>query len=110
MTFRSTAVLLLAAGLAACQTATPVPQNAAVFQGDIARLKTERDAGRISYTEWAERTGAAARANVTLNADQEQAISDRTQLARQVDRGEITPAQFERESARTLQRLKAARS
>ena len=84
-----------------------MPQQAALVQEDLARLKADRDARRISYTEWAERTGAAARANVALSPDQEQAIAYRTQLARRVDAGELTPAQFETESARTLRRLKA---
>lgn len=110
MKLRSAAVLLLTAGLAGCQTAAPAPQQAAVVENDIVRLKSERDAGRISYTEWAERTGAAARANIALSADQEAAIAYRTKLAQQVDAGKMTPVQFERESTRTLQRLKAARS
>ncbi|KQP53693.1 hypothetical protein [Methylobacterium sp. Leaf108] len=110
MKLRGIAALLITVGLAACQTAAPAPQQAAVLESDIVRLKTERDAGRLSYTEWAERTGAAARANVALSADQEAAIAYRTKLAQQVDAGNMTPVQFERESARTLQRLKAARS
>ena len=103
------AVLITSIGLAACQTASPGPQQTAVFQEDIARLKADRDARRISYTEWAERTGAAARAAVTLSPDQEAAIAYRTQLARRVDAGEMTPRQFERESARTLEQVKAGR-
>ena len=104
---RIAAVVLTASGLCACQSATTAPQQAALVQEDLARLKTERDARRISYTEWAERTGAVARASVAVTPDQEQAIAYRTQLARRVDAGELTPAQFEVESARTLQRLKA---
>jgi hypothetical protein len=104
---RIAAILLTASGLGACQSATTAPQQAVLIQEDLARLKVERDARRISYTEWAERTGAAARANVALTSDQEQAIAYRTQLARRVDVGELTPAQFEAESARTLRRLKA---
>jgi hypothetical protein len=107
MNQRIAAILLTASGLCACQAAAPVPQQAALVQEDLARLKADRDARRISYTEWAERTGAAARANVALSPDQEQAIAYRTQLARRVDAGELTPAQFETESARTLRRLKA---
>ena len=104
-----TAVLIASISLAACQTATPSPQQAAVFQEDVARLRADRDARRISYTEWAERTSAAARANVTLTPDQEAAIAYRTQLARRVDAGEMTPRQFERESARTLSRVKSGK-
>lgn len=103
------AVLITSLSLAACQTAAPSPQQAAVFQEDIARLKADRDAGRISYTEWAERTGAAVRANVTLSPDQEAAVAYRTQLARRVDAGEMTPRQFERESARTLERVNSGK-
>ncbi|PJI55895.1 hypothetical protein CTI14_01110 [Methylobacterium radiotolerans] len=101
-------IVLFAGVLGACQAASPSPQPTAALQDDLGRLRADRDAGRISYTEWAERTGAAARANVTLTPMQEQAIAFRTQLARRVDAGELSPAQFERESARTLQRLKAA--
>lgn len=104
-----TAALIASISLAACQTATPGPQQTAVFQEDIARLRADRDARRISYTEWAERTGAAVRANVTLSPDQEAAITYRTQLARRVDAGAMTPRQFERESARTLERVRASK-
>jgi len=37
-------------------------------------------------------------------------MEHRTQLARRVDTGEITEAQFDRESARTLRQLKAKRA
>lgn len=111
-----TAILLVAAGLGACQTGASGPQQAAVaprgaaaLQEEVVRLKAERDARRISYTEWAERTQAAARASVPLSAQEEDALEYRKQLARRVDTGEITPAQFERESERTLQQLKAQR-
>jgi hypothetical protein len=108
--YRPIAIVLVASmGLAACQSAAPGPQQMAVFQEDLARLRADRDARRISYTEWAERTGAAARANVTLSPDQEAAIAYRTQLARRVDAGEMTPRQFERESARTLDRVKSSK-
>jgi hypothetical protein len=110
------ATLLITVGLAACQTGAPGPQQAAVaprgaaaLQEEVARLKAERDARRISYTEWAERTQAAARASVPLSAQEEEALEYRKQLARRVDAGDITPAQFERESQRTLQQLKAQR-
>ncbi|MCJ2062786.1 hypothetical protein MKK63_08700 [Methylobacterium sp. J-088] len=102
------AAISLAAALSACQAAAPEPRQSVVLQEDLSRLKADRDAGRISYTQWAERTGAAARASVVLTSEQEQAIAFRTQLARRVDAGELTPAQFDQESARTLQRLKAA--
>lgn len=111
-----TAILLITAGLGACQTgaagpqqAVPTLRGAAALQQDVARLRAERDAHRISYTEWAERTQAAARASVPLSAQEEEALEYRKQLARRVDAGEITPAQFERESQRTLQQLKAQR-
>lgn len=94
------------AALAGCQSTTPGTQQAAL-QVDLNRLRSERDAGRISYSEWAERTGAAARANVVLPPEQERAINDRSQLARRVDAGEISPAQFEAESASMLRQLKA---
>jgi hypothetical protein len=110
------AILLVTAGLGACQTGASGPQQTAValrgsaaLQEDVARLRAERDARRISYTEWAERTQAAARASVPLSAQEEEALEYRKQLARRVDAGEITPAQFERESQRTLQQLKAQR-
>lgn len=107
---RIAAILLTSVGLAACQTAAPGPQQAVVVQEDLTRLKAERDARRISYTEWAERTRAAARSSVPLSAEQEAAMEYRTQLARRVDAGEITEAQFDQESARTLRRLKAGRT
>jgi hypothetical protein len=46
---------------------------------------------------------------VPLSAQEEEALEYRKQLARRVNAGEITPAQFERESQRTLQQLKAQR-
>lgn len=111
-----TAVLLIAAGLGACQTGTAGPQQATsglrgatALQEDVARLRAERDAHRISYTEWADRTQAAARASVPLSAQEEEALEYRKQLARRVDAGEMTPAQFDRENERALQRLKAQR-
>lgn len=99
------AALLATTCLGACQVANPGPQQTALLQQDLTRLRADRDARRISYEEWAERTRAAARSSVTLNPEQEQAMEYRTQLARRVDAGEISPAQFERESARTLRRL-----
>ena len=112
MNQRFVAILLTASALGACQaTATaPAPQPAALVQENLTQLKADRDARRITYTEWAERTRAAARSSVTLNAEQEAAMEYRTQLARRVDAGEITRAQFDQESARTLQQLKAKRT
>lgn len=111
-----TAILLITLGLGACQTGASAPQQtsaglrgAEALHEEVARLRAERDARRISYTEWAERTQAAARASVPLSAQEEDALEYRKQLARRVDAGEITPAQFERESQRTLQQLKAQR-
>lgn len=101
------AILFLSVGLGACQGGATQPRQAMVVQEDLSRLKAERDDRRISYTEWAERTRAAARSSVPLSADQEAAMEYRTQLARRVDAGEITETQFDQESARTLQRLKA---
>ena len=110
MNQRIAAILLAASALGGCQAAATGPQQASLVQENLTQLKAERDARRISYTEWAERTRAAARASVTLNAEQEAAMEYRTQLARRVDAGEITPAQFDQESARTLQQLKAKRA
>ena len=104
------AILLAASALSACQATAPAPQQAALVHENLTQLKADRDARRISYTEWAERTRAAARASVTLNAEQEAAMEYRTQLARRVDAGEITRAQFDRESARMLQQLQAKRT
>src|ERR1700712_4685746 len=110
------AILLITVGLGACQTGASGPQQAAVtlrgaaaLQEDAPRLRAERDARRISYTEWAERPQAAARASVPLSAQEEEALEYRKQLARRVDAGEMTEAQFERENQRALQRLKAQR-
>jgi len=107
---RITAVLLATSCLCACQAGGAGPQRAALVQEDVIRLKAERDARRISYTEWAERTRSAARSSVPLSPEQEAAMEYRTQLARRVDAGEITPAQFDEESTRTLQQLKAKRA
>ncbi len=118
-----TAILLITAGLGACQTGASGPQQtamgpqqavttlrgAAALQEDVARLRAERDAHRISYTEWAERTQSGARASVPLSAQEEEALEYRKQLARRVDAGQMTEAQFERENQRALQRLKAQR-
>jgi hypothetical protein len=110
------AILLVTIGLGACQAGAPGPQQAAqglrgsaALQEDVLRLRAERDAHRFSYTEWAERTQAAARASVPLSAQEEEALEYRKQLARRVDAGEMTEAQFERENQRALQRLKAQR-
>ncbi|MCJ2094005.1 hypothetical protein MKK67_16120 [Methylobacterium sp. J-072] len=109
-------ILLITIGLGACQTGGSGPQQAAselrgatLLQEDVARLRADRDARRISYTEWAERTQAAARVSVPLSAQEEDALEYRKQLARRVDAGEMTPAQFDRENERALQRLKAQR-
>lgn len=107
MTHRIAAILFATAGLAACQGTAPGPRATAGIQEDVSRLKAERDARRISYTEWAERTRAAVRSSVPLTAEQEAAMEYRTQLARRVDAGELTEAQFDQETSRTLQRLKA---
>lgn len=106
---RNVAALLLVLGLSACQSAGSERQTTAGLQVDITQLRADRDARRISYTEWAERTGALAHANVNLSQDQAAAIAQRTRLARRVDAGDLSPEQFERESARTLQRTKAGR-
>ena len=110
------AILLTTVGVGGCQTDTPGPQQAgsglrgaALLQEDVARLRADRDARRISYTEWAERTQAAARASVPLSQQEEDALDYRKQLARRVDTGEMTPVQFDRENERALQRLKAQR-
>ncbi len=111
-----TVPLLIALGLGACQTSVSEPQQTpaalrgtVALQEDVARLKTERDAHRISYTEWAERTQAAARASVPLSPEEEEALEYRKQLARRVDAGEMTEAEFERQNQLTLQRLKTQR-
>ena len=106
MNHRIAVMSLAAVILGACQPSEATRPPTGMVQEDLGRLRAERDAGRISYTEWAERTGAAARASVALTPVQEQAIAYRLQLARRVDAGELTPAQFDRESARTLQRVK----
>lgn len=105
-----TAILIASAGLSACQATTPGPLPTAVAQEDLSRLKAERDARRITYTEWAERTRAAAKSSAPLSAEQEAAMAYRTELARRVDAGDLTPAEFDDETARTLQRLKAGRT
>jgi hypothetical protein len=106
---RFIALASIAIPLAACQASAPAVQTTSQLQ-EVSQLRAMRDAVQITYTEWAERTGAAARANVALTPDQVAAIEYRTSLARRVDAGELTPAQFEAESARTLRRLKAAQS
>ena len=103
---RLAAILLATSGLCACQAAATGPEQVSLVKEDLTRLKAERDARRISYTKWAERTRAAARSSVPLSPEQEAAMEYRTQLARRVDAGEITTAQFDRESARTLRQLK----
>lgn len=108
MNKRFAIIALTVVALTGCQPAAGTRPPSGVLQEDLGRLRAERDAGQISYTEWAERTSAAARVNVALTPIQEQAIAYRLQLARRVDAGELTPAQFDRESARTLRRLKAS--
>lgn len=103
-------ILLTSVGLGACQGTANTSQPAAAMQEDLTRLKADRDARRISYTEWAERTRAAARSAVPLSPEQEAAMEYRTQLARRVDAGDLTEAQFDQESALTLRRLKAGRT
>ena len=110
MYHRIATILLATVGLAACQGTSPGPQPTAVIQEDASRLRAERDARRITYTEWAERTRAAARSSVPLTQEQEAAMEYRTQLARRVDAGELTAAQFDQETSRTLQRLKAGKA
>lgn len=116
MNRHAAAILMIAIGLGACQTGASGPQQAATgprgseaLRVEVARLKAERDAHRISYTEWAERTQAAARASVPLSPQEEEALEYRKQLARRVDAGEMTEAQFERASQQALQQLKAQR-
>lgn len=116
MNRHAAAILMVAIGLGACQTGASGPQQAATgprgsaaLREEVARLKAERDAHRISYTEWAERTQAAARASVPLSPQEEEALEYRKQLARRVDAGEMTEAQFERASQQALQQLKAQR-
>lgn len=101
-------VVFVASSLAACQSREPSVTTAQLQE--VSQLRAMRDAGQITYTEWADRTGAAARASVSLTSDQIAAIEYRTELARRVDAGELTPAQFETESGRTLQRLRTKRS
>jgi hypothetical protein len=107
---RAGVILLAAVALSACQSDKPTIQNAALSPEDIGRLRADRDANRISYTEWAERTGAAARAGMQLSPAEEEAIQHRLELAHRVDAGLLTPEQFEAESAVTLQRVKASKT
>ncbi|WP_331291969.1 MULTISPECIES: hypothetical protein [Methylobacterium] len=109
-------IFMIAIGLGACQTDASGPQQAAIeprgsaaLREEVARLKAERDAHRISCMEWAERTQAAARASVPLSPREEEALAYRKQLARHVDASEMTEAQFERASQQALQQLKAQR-
>ena len=53
MNQRIAAILLATSGLCACQAAITAPPQTALMQEDLTRLKAERDAGRISYAEWA---------------------------------------------------------
>ncbi|TXM65996.1 hypothetical protein FV226_24145 [Methylobacterium sp. WL12] len=110
MTRVAAVVLMISVGLGACQGTATTSQPTAAMQEDLTRLKADRDARRISYTEWAERTRAAARSSVPLSPEQEAAMEYRTQLARRVDAGDLTEAQFDQESARTLQRLKGGKT
>ena len=77
-------LLITRSGLVPARSGTSGPQQAAVtlrgaaaLQEEVVRLKAERDARRISYTEWAERTQAAARASVPLSAQEEEALEYR---------------------------------
>ncbi|TXM70422.1 hypothetical protein [Methylobacterium sp. WL120] len=110
MTRVAAVVLMISVGFGACQGTATTSQPTAAMQEDLTRLKADRDARRISYTEWAERTRAAARSSVPLSPEQEAAMEYRTQLARRVDAGDLTEAQFDQESARTLQRLKGGKT
>jgi hypothetical protein len=104
---RAAIVLLATIALSSCQSSTPAVQQAVLSPEDIDRFRADRDAGRISYAEWAQRTGAVARARMQLSPAEEDAIQHRLQLAHRVDAGLLTPEQFEAESALTLQRVKA---
>lgn len=110
MNRRAAIVLLATIALSACQSSTPAVQQAVLSPEDIDRLRADRDAGRISYSEWAQRTGAVARARMQLSPAEEEAIQHRLELAHRVDAGLLTPEQFETESALTLQRIKAGKT
>lgn len=107
---RAVTILLATIALSACQSSAPAVQQAVLSSEDIGRLRAERDAGRISYSEWAQRTGAVARARMQLSPVEEEAIQHRLELAHRVDAGLLTPEQFEAESALTLQRTKAGKT
>jgi hypothetical protein len=107
---RAAIVLLATIALSSCQSSTPAVQQAVLSPEDIDRFRADRDAGRISYAEWAQRTGAVARARMQLSPAEEDAIQHRLQLAHRVDAGLLTPEQFEAESVLTLQRVKAGKT
>lgn len=107
---RAAVILLAAIALSACQSDMPAVQQVMLSPEDIGRLRGDRDAGRISYAEWAARTGAAARAGMQLSPAEEEAIQHRLELAHRVDAGLLTPEQFEAESALALQRVKASKT
>jgi hypothetical protein len=108
---RSAALILLTTiALAACQSNQPTVRQIALSPEDIDNLRADRDARRISYAEWAERTGAAARMGMQLSPIEDEAIQHRLELAHRVDAGLMTPEQFEVENALALQRVRAGKA
>ncbi len=101
-----TAALLLGTLPACVSTGTAVTR---AEQTELLRQRdtwtAERDAGRMSWGEWARRTNPIliALLGETPEPDVVDVLARRLVLADSVDRGDITPAQFEDIWRRTLQ-------
>ena len=96
---RKIAVVGLAALLLTGCLSRPGPQKVAEMKEQIAMLDAERDAGKISWTEWARRQVGIVKAGMRLSPAEEQLAAYKVLLASRVDAKKLTPEEFDYEWA-----------
>jgi uncharacterized small protein (DUF1192 family) len=75
-------------------------ERMSALKAEVAALKVERDAKRITYTQWANKYADALHATGAATADDNLGLAYQTLLASKVDRGEITPEMLDFEMAK----------
>lgn len=85
-------LLFLALSLSACATAGPSPEQEAQFKAESTAALQARDAGRITWKQWAVRANDAFRAYLGPQPlDIEAFLAKRIYIASEVDAKRLTP-------------------
>jgi hypothetical protein len=75
-------------------------ERMATLKAQVAALKVERDAHRITYTQWAKQTSELALATGAATPDDKVGLAYMVVLAGKVDRGEMRPEFLDLEMAK----------